>query len=348
MLLQMRMNKIPGFSNATLLKWAVIPLLTFLLAGLLTKKLLPDNRGVEEEPFQQTVAASLKKLDSGDRAGAVEGLARAGKSGKGDGAGQTSLIPKFHALGEHKLAAEAMEQSIRGAPKEKQTARSYASLCEYLLEHGELDNAKRVLTGDLMARWPDTFETACLQAEVALKGANGRDDIAAAVKQFHKCLAMVPGHAPSKLHLGIAYSRLGEWDNAEPVLRAALEKRPFDPLVLYHLGEVLRQQEKTAEAAKYQQEHKRISALQGRRKHLEAQYSLRKHQPADLLELGRIYDQLGEFSRAASTLRVYTRHQPADADGQRELARISLKLDDKAADRVATGLADDPGAALEP
>jgi predicted Zn-dependent protease len=129
--------------------------------------------------------------------------------------------------------------------------------------------------------------------------------------------------------LGIASSHLGELDKAEPLLRAGLEKRPFDPVVLYQLGEVLRQQGKTDEATKYQDEHKRVSELQERRKQLEAQYSLKKHLPADLLELAWIYGQLGEFAKAASTLRVYTHLKPADSDGQRELARVCLKLDDQ-------------------
>jgi predicted Zn-dependent protease len=133
-------------------------------------------------------------------------------------------------------------------------------------------------------------------------------------------------------------------DKAEPLLRAFLEQRPFDPVALYHLGEVLRQQGKTAEATTYLDEHQRVSELQERRKQIEAQYALKNYQPADLLELSRIYEQSGESARAASTLRVYTQLQPSDADGKRELARLCLKLDDKQSARVATGLAD----ALDP
>jgi predicted Zn-dependent protease len=111
-------------------------------------------------------------------------------------------------------------------------------------------------------------------------------------------------------------------------------------VALYHLGEVLRQQGKTAEATRCLDEHKRISELQDRRKQLEVQYELKKYQPADLLELARIYAQLGELSRAASTLRVYNLLKPADADGQRELAQVCLNLDDKGGDRLASGNAD--------
>lgn len=330
-----------------LLKWAVVPLLTFLLAGLVTKKLVSAKRGVSGERDPQTVAASNKKL-SGDHAGALERLVDAGKMAPGDMAGQMDQIGKFIALGEHKLAAEAIERSFRSMPKEKQSPRNYASLCEFLLDHGDIDNAKRVLTGDLMARWPDALETTYIQGEVALKGAAGKDDIAAAAKQLQKCVALDPGHVPSKLQLGIAYWRLGELEKAEPLLREVLEKRPFDPVVLYHLSEVLGQQGKTGEAKKYLDEHKRVSDLQERRKQLEGKYSLKKYQPGDLLELARIYEQLGEFAKTASTLRVYTHLNPTDADGQRQLARACLKIDDKEGARLATELADGLAATPKP
>lgn len=312
-----------------LLKWAVAPLLTFLLAGLVTKKIGTAKPAVEGQPFQQTVDASLKKLDSGERAAAVEGLARAGQMAPSNMGQQVSLIPKFIALGEYQLAAEASERALRAAPRERQMAQTYAGLCGFLLEHGDVKNAKRILTSDLLARWPDALETAYLQGRVALEGATGKDDIAAAAKQLEKCVAAAPEHLPSKVQLGLAYWRLGELDKAEPLLRAALDKRPFDTMALYHLGQVLQQQGKTAEATKCLDEHKRISELQDRRKQLEGHYALKTCQPAELLELARIYEQLGESSRAASTLRVYNQLKPADADGQRELAQVCLKLNEK-------------------
>src|SRR5262249_50095850 len=186
-----------------LLKWAVVPLIIFLVAGWATKNLVHAKPEAEGKPFQQTVDASLKHLDSGDRAGAVEGLARAGQMAPGDMGQQASLIPKFIALGEYQQAAEAIERALRAAPLERQTAHSYASLCEFLLEHGDLKKAKRILTSDLLARWPDALETACVQGEVALKEAAGKDDIAAAAKLLQKCLALEPGNVPVTLQLGI-------------------------------------------------------------------------------------------------------------------------------------------------
>jgi predicted Zn-dependent protease len=153
---------------------------------------------------------------------------------------------------------------------------------------------------------------------------------------------------PSKLQLGIAYARLGELDRAAPVLREVLEQRPSDLEALEQLGDVLRQQGKTAEATQVLDEHKRVSELQARRKQLESQYLLKQLQPADLLELARIYAQLGEFSKAAITLRGYSRRQPEDADAQRELAQVCLKMDDQAGARLATESADALDAARRP
>ncbi len=341
-------KKRTGVLNAAWLKWIAVPLLTFLLAAVVTKNLVPAKRGVDGEQLPQTLAASLQKLDSGDRAGALDGLVRAGNMAPNNMAVQASLIGNFQALGEYKPAAEAIERTLRAMPKERQTAQSYAGLCEYLLNHGDIDNAKRVLADDLMARWPDAVESAYIQGKVALKGATGEDDLSAAAKQLQECVALNPDHVPSKLQLGIAYRRLGELDQAEPLLRTVLEQRPFDPVVLYHLGEVLRQQGNTAQAAKVLDEHKRVSDLQERRKLLESQYFLNQLEPDELLELGQIYAQLENFAQAARTLRAYTQRQPADADAHRELANVCLKIDDKEGARIATELADASDAARGP
>ncbi|MHC4904114.1 MAG: tetratricopeptide repeat protein [Planctomycetota bacterium] len=329
-----------GVLSAAVLKWAAVPLLAFFLAGSVTKSLVAAKRGVDGEQLQETVAASLKKLDSGDRAGALDGLARAGNMAPSNVAVQTGLIGKFQALGEHKLAAEAIERALRAMPKERQTARSYAGLCEYLLNHGDLENAKRVLAGDLVARWPDALETAYLRGRVALVAAPGKDDLLAAERQLQDCLSLNPEHVPSKLWLGVAYARLGKLDQAEALLREAWEKKPLDPSVLEHLGSLLHQQGKATEAALVLDESRRVQELQHRREQLESQFVLKQLQPADQLELGRVYVQLGEFAQAARTLRAYTRRQPGDADAQRELAQVCLRIDDQEGARVATELAD--------
>jgi len=54
------------------------------------------------------------------------------------------------------------------------------------------------------------------------------------------------------------------------------------------------------------------------------------------------------LGRAASTLRVYTRQDPADANGQRELAQVASKLNSQAGARIATGLADAADPARKP
>jgi hypothetical protein len=53
-------------------------------------------------------------------------------------------------------------------------------------------------------------------------------------------------------------------------------------------------------------------------------------------------------AKASSQFGWDTHLKPADADGQRELARVCLKIDDKEGARFATELADALGAARKP
>ena len=75
---------------------------------------------------------------------------------------------------------------------------------------------------------------------------------------------------------------------------------------------------------------------------------LKQIEPADLLELGRVYGQLGEFAQAARTLRAYARRQPADAEALRELAQVRLRIGDEEGARIATESADALDAARGP
>lgn len=342
------MKKNLGQWNWVLLKWAVVPLLTFLLAGLVARKLVLGQRGVETERFNQAMRETRRQFDDGDRAAALEGLARAGRMAPGDPAAQGLLAGQYQALGEHKKAAEALESALRHGPKAMQTATNYARLSEYCLQHGYVEKAKSIVSDNLLVKWPDALPTAFIQGKIALLEAQGKGDIEAAAKCFQKCLALDPDHAPSRLELGIAYSRLGELDRAELLFRAALEKQPLEPGILYHLGEVLRQQGKADEATKYLDEHKRLRELHERRKHLETLYLVKEHQPTDLLELGRILQQLGQYEKAAYFLRDYTRLNPADAEGQRELAQACERVGDEEGTRIATELANALSAVSRP
>ena len=314
-------------------------MVTFLLAGLVARRLVLGKQGVDAGRFNQAMGESLKKFDAGDRTGAMEGLARAGRMAPGDPNAQGTLAGQFQAMGEYKKAAEALESALVHGPKEMQTANNYGRLSEYCLQHGDVEKAKRIVSKELLVKWPGSLHAAFMQGKIALHEAQGKGEIALAAKHFEKCATVDPDHVPTKMELGIAYSRLGDLDRALPLFRAVLEKQPSDPKALYQLGEVLRQQGKADEAAKYLDEHKRLSNLHQRRKHLETLYSVKKHQPPDLLELGRVCQQLEQYDKAAFFLRAYTQLKPADAEGQRELALACEKLGDKEGMRIATELA---------
>lgn len=241
-------------------------------------------------------------------------------------------------LGQPVLAAGELEKMLRSSG-ELQTPERFAHLCEFILDQGDVQAAQRVLREDLLARWPNSFEAAFVQGEVLLRETKGQEDVARAAGLFEKCVGLRPEHMPSKIQLGIAWFRLGQLEKAEPLLRAAVRKQPKATVPLYYLGEVLRQEGKTQEAQSYLDEHSRLTQLEQRRRHLELQYALRKCEPQDLLELGRIYEQVGQLDKSASAFRVYTRIMPADPEGQRLLAQACLKIDDKEGARVATELA---------
>ena len=69
---------------------------------------------------------------------------------------------------------------------------------------------------DLLPRWPDALETACVQGEVALKEAAGKDDIAAAAKLFEKCLVLEPDICRRKRSWGSLTAASASWTKPNP------------------------------------------------------------------------------------------------------------------------------------
>jgi len=249
-----------------------------------------------------------------------------------------ALAGRFEALGQRQKAAAHIEQMLRLRP-EGRSATNFANLITYCLEQGQIEAARRLLVGDMIRNWPDCFETLYLRGVMALHDAKSSADIAQAIHWFEQCEELKPGDWRIQIQLGIAHGRLGQLDQAEPLLRAAVAAEPMNEVALFHLGKVLQSKGQTNEAEKYLFEHKRLSDLSDRQRYLEVQYSVGKYEPADLLELARIYEQFGQFKRAASVLRLFTRLKPADPAGHRELARTSLKLGDDETARVEEELA---------
>ena len=336
--LDFKMKPLPKF-NVSLFKWAIVPMLAFLLAGLVTHQLLRAKRGGNESQYQKDMGESIQKLDSGDRAGALDHLKSASGFVPNDPQKNLDLAQKFEALGDRRQAAEQLEKMLRHRPGGPNVT-NYARLAEYYLNQGDTDSARRILNAVLIPNWPNTWPTEFVHGIILLKEAKAPSDIEYAAEHFRKSAELNGDHLPSKTQLGIAYWRLGQLDKAEPLLRAVLASEPSTLVAMYHLGEVLRQLGRPEEAAKFLAEHQRITALEQRRKHLEVQHGLGRDQPADVLELGMVYEQLGELSSAAKTFRAYTQLKPADPGGHRKLASVCQKLGDKEGVRISTELAD--------
>jgi tetratricopeptide (TPR) repeat protein len=70
------------------------------------------------------------------------------------------------------------------------------------------------------------------------------------VQHLEKAIVIYPSFLEAKLRLGTTYMDLMQWSQAEKILRQANEAHPRTPNILFALGELLLQQEKSGEAEK--------------------------------------------------------------------------------------------------
>ena len=75
-----------------------------------------------------------------------------------------------------------------------------------------------------------------------------RGDVAQALVPLEKAKARAPDKASIRERLGIAYFRLGRWDEAEREFRALLDIQPNDDYGHYALGRCLEKQGHAREA----------------------------------------------------------------------------------------------------
>jgi Flp pilus assembly protein TadD len=324
--------------NALLLRWGVVPMATCLLAALVTRQFLGATGGAKEARFQRTMSEAVQAYQGGNRPRALQRLQAAAQLAPKTADIHMELAGGFQALGQRHNAAQHFEQALRLTPAMGEPA-GFAQLVQTYLDGGDAPEADRLLRNDLLRRWPEAAETLYAQGLLTLYRAKTTQDIEQAGQCFERSLRLKPGSQPARAQLGIVCWRLGQLTKAESLLREVLAKEPKNTVALFHLGQVLRVQGKLEESQKILLEHKRIDDLIERQRHLQLRYSLGQYEAVELLELGRIYAQLGELGRAASTLRVYTRLKPADPQGHEALARIVERLEDKESAKVEHELA---------
>lgn len=71
--------------------------------------------------------------------------------------------------------------------------------------------------------------------DIANAGVN-RGEIAAARRVYEGVLAVRPEHVGAKLGLALSHIAVGEYEKADELLKALLERLPEDPDVLVYLG----------------------------------------------------------------------------------------------------------------
>jgi Tfp pilus assembly protein PilF len=138
--------------------------------------------------------------------------------------------------------------------------------------------------------------------------------------------------------LGGLFFQVGDFVRSAENYRAALALTPKDPVSNYHLGLVLKSQEKTAEAIELFEEAIRIENLsptekepktRGESKKSELDYSLTVQEEGIAyfarMQLGLIAMDLEENDRAAVHFQEAARTRPKSPEPYFELARLHLK-----------------------
>src|SRR5882762_9939089 len=113
-----------------------------------------------------------------------------------------------------------------------------------------LRRLRRAAAAETEARAAVALAPGAVSAHEALGGVlfeQGRDREAA--EAFREVLRVRPDHARAGLNLAWALERLQDWEGAEAATRAALARRPRDPLARETLARVLRRQRRPAAAA---------------------------------------------------------------------------------------------------
>ncbi len=121
--------------------------------------------------------------------------------------------------------------------------------------------------------------------------ASGETD--AARQWFDKALEKAPKNVDALRERGVLALTEGHPDQAEPLLRKAYEIDPRDISVSHNLVEALRRSGKEDEAKKYQNLHDQMSRRKSRMDQLRRDYQERPSDANVMLEIGKLYLELG-------------------------------------------------------
>ncbi len=109
---------------------------------------------------------------------------------------------------------------------------------------GRLDEAEALLKNHFLKVNPNEEAVRNLLGHTHMR----QERFELAAEQFELILADHPGYVDTRSNLATAYQQMGRRDDAEAVLRVALEQHPDSGTVLHHLALVLTQREETNES----------------------------------------------------------------------------------------------------
>ena len=129
------------------------------------------------------------------------------------------------------------------------TEDAYADIADSLFIAGDLEGALKYYR-EAALRFPDNPDFLNTYAYLLLL-TEGKEKADEAIKLLQKALQMRPGEPAYLDSLGWAYFLKGDLKKAERYLKEALKKIPADPVVNYHYGVLLMEENKPCQALDY-------------------------------------------------------------------------------------------------
>jgi tetratricopeptide (TPR) repeat protein len=231
-------------------------------------------------------------------------------------------------------AAAAVEAYQRARDCDPKPADLRAVLGAALARAGRMDEARVELEIALRAD-PSDLETRFHLGET-LEATRRPEDHARAIQEFNRVVGFSSGAPKSRAYLHTARIWLKDGNRADAIqaLEHAVDLDPYNLEALKELVELLRGENRAAEARRFEGRLARLRALRAEREEIRAQVESGRDLPADLVRLGLAEQGLGELPAARAAYEAALRLDPRRADAQRALQEL---------DKPRPGLAPDGG-----
>lgn len=302
----------------------VLPPAVFLLAAGVTRQVLRTRAGFDHARWEASYQAAAMAGMDGDLETALAEMNDAAAHAPDEAGVHMRLAEGFEHLEQTERALDHLERAIRLQDPEEPDA--WLGLVRAHADGGRLQEAGRILHREVLPRWPDAAEAHYYQGFLTSLEVKGDEGSRRALESFERALELDPDDLDARYQLGVTLARLGRLEESEAALRAVITANPRFGAAYHELAGVLRRRGELEEARRFLETFQRLDAQRRRLHHLEIQVSLDQANAAAILEMGKLYLDLGEPTGAVRALRRYTRQEPTDPEGHRALARAYREL----------------------